>query len=91
MELSNLIERRRAYRSLEPVSVDNDLVSGLAGSAGLSHCCFNGRQQRPDQSCDNISSSYIRSKKSLCCASSEASLSSSLLIPVSMLLSARSV
>jgi len=46
MELSNLIERRRAYRSLEPVSVDNDLVSNLAGSASLAPSCFNNQPWR---------------------------------------------
>jgi len=46
MELSNLIEKRRAYRSLEPVSVDRDLVSDLAGSAVLSPSCFNNQPWR---------------------------------------------
>ncbi|HUT64578.1 MAG TPA: nitroreductase family protein [Spirochaetota bacterium] len=46
MELSNIIEKRRAYRSLEPVAVDRDLVSDLAGSAVLSLSCFNNQPWR---------------------------------------------
>ena len=39
MELKELIERRRAYRSLAPVSITKELIYDLAGCAGLAPSC----------------------------------------------------
>ncbi len=46
MELTRLIEQRRAYRSLEPVSIDEKTVSALAEIACLSPSCFNNQPWR---------------------------------------------
>ena len=44
--LPELIEKRRAYRSLEPVDVTEDMVRDLAMNAGLSASCFNNQPWR---------------------------------------------
>ena len=41
MEVMEAIELRRAYRSLEPVTITKNLIKDLAKSAGLSPSCFN--------------------------------------------------
>ena len=41
MEVMNAIEARRAYRSLDPVSITENLIRDLARSAGLAPSCFN--------------------------------------------------
>jgi nitroreductase len=41
MELMEIIEKRRAYRSLGPAAVDEGLVRELATAASLSASCFN--------------------------------------------------
>lgn len=46
MEVERAIEERRAYRSLEPVEVDDALVEKLAGAARLSASCFNNQPWR---------------------------------------------
>jgi nitroreductase len=46
MELTGLIDQRRAYRSLEPVSIDEKTVSTLAEIACLSPSCFNNQPWR---------------------------------------------
>ena len=46
MELTNLIEKRRAYRSLHPVPIDEKTVSLLAESARFSPSCFNNQPWR---------------------------------------------
>jgi nitroreductase len=39
MELRELIERRRAYRSLAPVSITKELINDLAECARLAPSC----------------------------------------------------
>ncbi|MBN2324517.1 MAG: nitroreductase family protein [Spirochaetes bacterium] len=46
MDLTRLIQGRRAYRSLKPVSIDEKTVSALAESARLSPSCFNNQPWR---------------------------------------------
>jgi nitroreductase len=46
MELTSLIQKRRAYRSLDPAPIDERLISDLAGYAGLSPSCFNNQPWR---------------------------------------------
>jgi nitroreductase len=46
MELSSLIENRRAYRSLSPATIDEFLIADLANSARLSPSCFNNQPWR---------------------------------------------
>ena len=46
MELRDLMEKRRAYRSLEAAEIDKNLVSDLAASASLSPSCFNNQPWR---------------------------------------------
>jgi len=41
MEVMGAIEARRAYRSLDPVSITENLIKDLARSAGLAPSCFN--------------------------------------------------
>ena len=41
MEVMAAIEARRAYRSLDPVSITENLIRDLARSAGLAPSCFN--------------------------------------------------
>lgn len=46
MELKKAIHERRAYRSLEPVEITEDLVRDLAQCAQLSASCFNNQPWR---------------------------------------------
>ncbi|MCJ7525550.1 MAG: nitroreductase family protein, partial [Candidatus Aminicenantes bacterium] len=46
MELMKTIELRRAYRSLGPVEIDENLVRELATAASLSASCFNKQPWR---------------------------------------------
>jgi len=41
-----LMDRRRAYRSLEPFEVTEDLIQKLAWSAGIAPSCFNNQPWR---------------------------------------------
>lgn len=41
MELMEAINLRRAYRSLQPVAIDEDMIRELATAASLSASCFN--------------------------------------------------
>ena len=41
MEVMDVIEVRRAYRSLDPVSITENLIKDLARSASLAPSCFN--------------------------------------------------
>ena len=41
MEVMDAIEGRRAYRSLDPVVITENLIKDLARSAGLAPSCFN--------------------------------------------------
>ena len=41
MEVMDAIEARRAYRSLDPVVITENLIKDLAKSAGLAPSCFN--------------------------------------------------
>ncbi|MFO7991726.1 MAG: nitroreductase family protein [Thermoplasmata archaeon] len=41
MDVKEAIERRRAYRALKIVDIDEELVEELAGAARLSASCFN--------------------------------------------------
>ena len=41
MKVKKAIESRRAYRSLDPVKITNDIISDLGISAQLSPSCFN--------------------------------------------------
>jgi len=41
VEVRNAIEARRAYRSLDPVVITENLIKDLARSAGLAPSCFN--------------------------------------------------
>ncbi len=41
MDLSTIIESRRAYRSLEKIDIKEDLIRTLARSASLSASCYN--------------------------------------------------
>ncbi|MBU1077071.1 MAG: nitroreductase family protein [Spirochaetes bacterium] len=43
MELNEIINKRRAFRSLSPVKINEDLVRDLASRAGLSASCFNNQ------------------------------------------------
>jgi len=46
MDVLKAIETRRAYRSLVPVAVTEDLVKDLAASARLAPSCFNNQPAR---------------------------------------------
>jgi nitroreductase len=46
MELMESINMRRAYRSLQPVEITEDLVRDLATAASLSASCFNNQPWR---------------------------------------------
>jgi len=46
MEVIHAIEERRAYRSLEPVKITEDLIRDLARCAGLAPSCFNNQPCR---------------------------------------------
>ena len=41
MDVSKAIEQRRAYRSLSPVELSDDIINDLARNAQLSPSCFN--------------------------------------------------
>ncbi|MHA1104179.1 MAG: nitroreductase family protein [Promethearchaeota archaeon] len=43
MKVQEAIESRRAYRSLDPVKITNDIISDLGTSARLSPSCFNNQ------------------------------------------------
>jgi nitroreductase len=46
MGVREAIKRRRAYRSLEPVEIDEELIKDLAESAGLAPPFFNDQPWR---------------------------------------------
>ncbi len=46
MDVIQAINDRRAYRSLEPVKISEDLIKDLAESAGLAPSCFNNQPWR---------------------------------------------
>jgi nitroreductase len=46
MDVKEAIRLRRAYRSLDPVEIGDDLIRDLAGSASLSASCFNNQPWR---------------------------------------------
>ena len=46
MKLMEIIEKRRAYRSLGPAKIDESLVHDLAAAASLSASCFNKQPWR---------------------------------------------
>ena len=46
MDVKEAIDRRRAYRSLEPVEITEDLIADLAGHAQLAPSCFNNQPLR---------------------------------------------
>lgn len=43
MTLNEIIEKRRAYRSLSPVTITPELIHDLAKAAGLAPSCFNNQ------------------------------------------------
>jgi nitroreductase len=46
MDVSKAIRERRAYRSLDPVEITEDLIKDLAGYAQLAPSCFNNQPWR---------------------------------------------
>jgi nitroreductase len=46
MSLMEIIEKRRAYRSLAPAEINENLVRDLAAAASLSASCFNNQPWR---------------------------------------------
>lgn len=46
MELMEIINARRAYRSLQPVEITEELIRDLAAAASLSASCFNNQPWR---------------------------------------------
>ncbi len=46
MDITQLIKKRRAYRSLDPVEINEETVTALAESARLSPSCFNNQPWR---------------------------------------------
>ena len=46
MDVKEAIEKRRAFRSFEPVNITQDLISDLARCAQLSASCFNNQPWR---------------------------------------------
>jgi nitroreductase len=46
MDLKDIVEKRRAYRSLEHVEIDDDLVEEIAEYARISPSCFNNQPWR---------------------------------------------
>ena len=44
--LKNLLEKRRAYRSLKPLEVTDELINDLAACAGLAPSCYNNQPWR---------------------------------------------
>jgi len=46
MNVTDAIRTRRAYRSLEPVEITEELIRDLAAHAGLSASCFNNQPWR---------------------------------------------
>ncbi len=43
MDVKKAIEKRRAYRSLDPVEITDELIEDLAESASLAPSCFNNQ------------------------------------------------
>jgi nitroreductase len=46
MDVKRAIEERRAYRSLDPAGITDDLINDLAESARLAPSCFNNQPWR---------------------------------------------
>ena len=46
MDVKEAIEKRRAYRSLEPVKITKDLINDLAECAQITASCFNNQPWR---------------------------------------------
>jgi len=46
MNVSDAIRERRAYRSLDPVEITDELINDLAWHAGMSASCFNNQPWR---------------------------------------------
>jgi len=46
MELKEAIEARRAYRSLDPVRIDEAMVKGIVEDVRLAPSCFNNQPWR---------------------------------------------
>lgn len=46
MDVHQAIQKRRAYRSLSPVEITDDLIEDLAGHARLAPSCFNNQPWR---------------------------------------------
>jgi nitroreductase len=43
MDVKDAIQKRRAYRSLDPIEITDDIVNALAEAASLSPSCFNNQ------------------------------------------------
>jgi nitroreductase len=43
MDVKEAIQKRRAYRSLEPVEITEEIISGLSEAAQLTPSCFNNQ------------------------------------------------
>jgi len=46
MDITQVLKKRRAYRSLDPVEITEETISALAESARLSPSCFNNQPWR---------------------------------------------
>ena len=46
MNVKDAIQARRAYRALEPITIDDDTMRELAGAAGLMCSCYNNQPWR---------------------------------------------
>lgn len=46
MSVKDIIDKRRAYRNIEPFKVTDEFLKDLAGSASLSPSCFNNQPWR---------------------------------------------
>jgi len=46
MNVIDAIKKRRAYRSLEPIKISEDLINDLASCIKLSASCFNNQPWR---------------------------------------------
>lgn len=46
MDVKDAIRKRRAYRSLDPVEITNEIIKDLADTANLSASCFNKQPWR---------------------------------------------
>jgi len=79
MDVKEAINKRRAYRSLDPVPITNELIEDLAKSAQLTPSCFNNQ---PWRFCFVYDKEMLEKMKTILSKGNEWAYSASMMIAV---------